>query len=773
MELKGFQQSTLDVLRRYLEALRAARAKHEPILASSRDGACAWDREAWGRIGRDPRDYISRQNGLGAAVPNVCLKLPTGGGKTLLAVKAIDAINHLYRRQQTGLVLWIVPTSQIYRQTLRALRDRDHPYRQLLDLSSAGKTLILEKDTLFSPAAVREHLAILVLMLPAANRQNKQPLRLFRDQGGFEAFFPPEDSWQEHTSLIAQIPNLDTFEAASFSGARVIKTSLGNTLRLLGPVVVLDEGHKACSATARETLFGFNPSFVLELSATPSSESNILVEIGGQDVLREGMIKLDLHLHVTAGAGWRGAMLASHERRLALERIAQHYAIDGGDYIRPICLIQVERTGAKQRRPEFIHAEDVRAFLIERCNVLPEWIAVKSSERDEIESADLLDPGCPIRYIITRHALQEGWDCPFAYVLAVLIDSEATTAITQLVGRVLRQPYARKTGRAELDESYVYCFRDKSGRGLRAVQAGLRREGLDDLAARVVLDAEAGCAREPRLPAGAERPKHAGRACLLCFVTPDGRGCFREMMYEIDVLSRVDWSCVDLSSFDRLDLSLAERQDAPQLVEVDETASQLHISEANDSSIDLVSIARRLIDIVPNPWVAYDFARDAVGRLLARYDAALVGRARGFVVHALKKQLESQRDQLAEGIFRGLIERQEVRLYLLAGCAGAAAPAQIVEQAAALYLERQRWALEWWRRAAQQGDPAVYVLETKALDLKHRDTSHNQTLFRLCPDLGRPMPWRTIAGASGGDGVYFRGVFADEWQCALSAMLEG
>jgi type III restriction enzyme len=72
-------------------------------------------------------------------------------------------------------------------------------------------------------------------------------------------------------------------------------------------------------------------------------------------------------------------------------------------------------------------------------------LPLRVSEKDDIEGIDLFANDCDIRYIITKQALQEGWDCSFAYVLTVLTNPSSATGITQLVGRILRQPFARKT----------------------------------------------------------------------------------------------------------------------------------------------------------------------------------------------------------------------------------------------------------------------------------------------------------------------------------------
>jgi type III restriction enzyme len=163
-------------------------------------------------------------------------------------VKTIDLVHSLYLKRQTGLVVWIVPTLQIYRQTLQRLKDRDDPYRQHLDMVSAGKTLILEKTDGFTPQDVDEHLCVLLLMLPSASRANKEALRMFKDAGAFQAFFPPEEDKEGHAALLKRVKNLQTFEGDDAYWGRQVKTSLGNTIRVLEPLIILDEGHKAYSA---------------------------------------------------------------------------------------------------------------------------------------------------------------------------------------------------------------------------------------------------------------------------------------------------------------------------------------------------------------------------------------------------------------------------------------------------------------------------------------------------------------------------------------------
>lgn len=835
MELRKYQQQTLTALRGYLEALNAARQRRQQIKALDPDIAFEWTRDAWKRAGRNERSYQVRTNGTGEEVPVVCLKIPTGGGKTLLAVKAIDTINNLYRGGRTGMVLWIVPTQQIYRQTFQALNDKNHSYRQMLDIGSSGRTLILEKDTPFSPADVREQLAVMLLMLPSLNRKNNAVLKVFRDRGGFEAFFPPEDQWEDHAALLRETPNLDTYGGET-AFARVVKSSLGNTLRRLNPLIVLDEGHKAYSLSAQETLYDFNPAFILELSATPQKGSNILVEISGRQLHQEGMIKLPMNLHRQASLDWRDTLRASYDKRLVLEQTADEYQAESGIYIRPITLVQVERTGAKQRGSGFIHAEDVREFLIQECSVPPEQIAIKSSERDELEQVDLLSENCPIRYVITRQALQEGWDCPFAYILTVLTNPEATTSITQLVGRVLRQPYARKTNVPALDESYVYCFRDKAGDLLRAVRAGLESEGLGDMAGSVVMGTAATGKRETVDVAVREQFKtYAGKVYMPCFVIKDESGELREIEYEIDILSRIDWSRIDLSLFDTLQSSSASSGNSVTRVSLDEELPVLEVASTTEMNVDPVFITRQILEEVPNPWVAYDIVNDILRRLgqHAAWDQATIARNLGFVIEELRRLLIRERRRLAKDVFLHLIETEQLRFYLVTGFANGMLPERIsvardglklttatgdqlqssffdyvmaedfndMERAVGLYLDQQYWVLSWYRNMVRSGYyvqgwqehrvysdfvvlghdapeklnverlSKVYVLETKGLHLKNEDTDYKKELFRLCNELSDPKPWQVVEQEFSEHSVQFQVVHEDEWERILNAML--
>ena len=672
MILKEYQKRTLVTVQDYLERLDEWREKAATLLVVDPD--YDWVQRAWSKT-VPGRVHIPRRNGLDEPLPAFCLKIPTGGGKTLLAIKVIDLVNIHYRRRQTGLVLWIVPTTQIYNQTLRALKDRDHFYRQQLDLASAGRTLILEKTSGFSPADVRENLCVLLLMLPSANRETKASLRMFRDSGGFERFFPPDDDVAAQRRLLGDVPNLDAFEGGAGLWERQIKTSLGNTLRLLKPLIVLDEGHKAYSVNAKATLEGFNPCMIVELSATPPRSANVLVDVSGRELLAEEMIKLDLHIRNSASVDWKHTLLASIEHRNRLEKEARDYEAESGHYIRPICVIQVERTGRDQRRSGLIHADDVREYLLRHPGIGPEHIAVKTSQRDELREVDevggLLSRDCQIRYIITKQALQEGWDCAFAYVLTILANPSSRSALTQLVGRILRQPFARKTHVRSLDESYVFCFQRRGNDLLGEVRKGFGMEGLQGLEGRVELDSDAP-AQPGDLIRHRQRPhlEKAARDLVLPAFMIEDDGKWRLVYYEADILSRVPWDEVDVTPLYDLPLGPGERGEVELRAGLDHEPlfDKLDVNERPSETggdVDYYFAASHLLDVMPNPWRGHDLARRVFGKLIAKHRREQVVDNYVFVLEEMRKRLEAERDRLSERVFAELLDAGTMRFMVV------------------------------------------------------------------------------------------------------------
>lgn len=746
MRLKLYQEKVITQLKEYLSVLSDFRVKYKKALEYDADMARDYNfpRRAWeNATGRSI--YYSKTNGLGEPLPDIYLKVPTGGGKTLLACHTIDLVQKTYLESQTGLVLWIVPSTQIYRQTISALKNREHPYRQVLDISSGGRTLIKEKAELFNRLDVEEHLVILMLMLPSASRQNKETLRMFRDSGGFTDFFPPEDNFKGHEELVKLFPNLDCFSMPGEVFGTQVKTSLGNTLRLLKPLIVIDEGHKAYSETALNTIRNFNPSFVLELSATPPPNSNELVRITGRELHDEEMIKLDIHLINKTTPKWQDTLLSSFEKLNELDKKAKEYEANTGKYIRPSCLIQVERTGKDQREGKFIHAEDVKEFLIKKCNVPIDQIAIKSSEKDDIEGLDLFSPDCPIRFIITKQALQEGWDFSFAYVLTILTNPSSATGITQLVGRILRQPFGQKTHILNLDECYVFTFKQNASKLVREIKMGLESEGLGDIAGRIVSDEGAtdnSLFKEKELDYRPGFKKFEGKIYLPKFVIQE-KESWRDVNFDVDLLSQINWDDIDLENVSNITLNPDQRIGEIDLTigypeeNWNELIQRGVVKSKGTLEIDETFLARQLSDLIPNPWIAYKKGDEALAILRKKYKShenkTIVEANFVFIIEELKKIVERERNRLAEEVFRKLIDDKKLFFFLLAGKGHHQIPSRIkvkgnkqlvrvdnspiqkslfeqsfdeefneTEKRVAIYLDEQEKLLWWYRNISRQ-----------------------------------------------------------------------
>ncbi|HHF3071535.1 DEAD/DEAH box helicase [Vibrio diabolicus] len=712
MELKDYQNGVLDKLDYYLKKLADTKEEAEDFVAfqkmKGKEARLAdYAKDAWEALVQErridllkdksghlvPAPYVTRFDGLDRPIPNVCLKVPTGGGKTLLGVAAVERLQTDLFTQQTGMVLWVVPSDAIYKQTWKQLANREHPYRQMLERASGGRVKMLEKNDAFTKRDTDENLCVMLLMLQSSARESKEKLRMFKDSGRFTSFFPVEDDTKANEALLNRIRNLDPNDLSDYGwlegiapGTVSIKQSLGNVLRIIRPVIIVDEGHKAYSETARETLCGFNPKFILELSATPNANgkhhSNVLVNVSGQALKDEQMIKLPINLINEDKSDWKHTLSLAYAKLAELEQDAGQLQNETGRYIRPIMLIRVERTGKDQRDSAFVHAEDAREYLMDKLGVNENEIRLKTSDKDELGDDDLLSETCPVKYIITKDALREGWDCPFAYVLTVLSKMTAKTAITQMIGRVLRQPHARLTQKPSLDECYVYTFDQDVMEAVAGVKQGLEEEGMGDVANQVK-------ASEANKPASVvsketllrrERFRNLPKIFLPRVLHRDEgyKDGFRLFDYERDVLGDLDWeslSYLNAENFqlvdDKLQRTIARidyKMSKDNQGELD-LADPIHENIDFDPSagLDISFMVRQLTDVIPNPWQAMRVLTHTLDILRGNgvsEEALFTNRLE--LLKEMKRDIKQQVAQLSEQIFRSKLDNGDISLRLLA-----------------------------------------------------------------------------------------------------------
>ena len=679
MQLKNYQQDTLEKLDRWLDALKSAHdeiADAEEFYARKKnpvpDDLKDYPRIAWNilkdqgtlpRIEKDGKmeapDHISRIATSGAPIPHVCLKVPTGGGKTLLGVAALERI-----RRDTGLVLWIVPTRAIYEQTIKAFRTREHPYRQMLERISGGRIKLLQKDDRFTRQDVENYLCIMMLMLPSANRQKgKEFLKIFRDSGGYTSFFPEQDDAIANKTLSQQHPDLEKNKTGDS-----VNQSLINVFKLICPTVILDEAHKAYGANNKNnkefvnSVNRLNPRLVLELSATPKfGISNILVNLSGTELQDEEMIKLPIDIHSFSNSDWQHTLAETQAKLNELEDAAQKLKKNENRYVRPIALMRVQRTGKDQREQGYIHSEDVRKYLIQNLAVPENQIRIQSSEQKELAGEDLLSELSSVRWIITKDALKEGWDCSFAYILALLDNTTATTAITQMVGRVMRQPHARLIKKNDLlNRCYIYCYNKDVGNAVDGVKAGLENEGLTGLGDSIRGYDEGDAPKPVTIK---RRAQYKKLKIFLPQVLHKQKRGWRPLDYDRDILSAVNWEKIGGGDAIGLDDS-----DSKEVIIAVDIQGQGKVSEKDvDIGEHLNSdyFVRRLVDVVPNPWQAARMATSFIQKHRdKKHDDSKLLKNRIHLSEHLRREVKDEVDAAAESVFRDKLRRNEIHFHL-------------------------------------------------------------------------------------------------------------
>jgi type III restriction enzyme len=559
------------------------------------------------------------------------------------------------------------------------LRDRNDFYRLSLEHAVSRRIEVWEKHEIFrlTPGQMRNNLNILLLKLASTNRETREQLKFFRDSGGnIVRHFPPEDAPDEHRALKQRTPNLEMLVEDDAAGQYLVKTSLSNLVKLHEPPVILDEGHKATSKLARETIEGFNASTVVELSATPYKEANVLIRVSGRELLEEQMIKLPINIANSNQKSWQDCLTQARDKREELARKAEEHFRAAGKLIRPIVLVQVERTGKDQRDAEFVHSEDVKEHLIQRLGVAEAAIAIKTSEKDDIEDIDLLDEGCPIEWIITKAALQEGWDCPFAYILVSLNNTGSQQSMTQLVGRVLRQPFTVKSPYDELNQSYVFCLRRKASDITREVKKALEQEGYEGDAMSVIDRTEEGDKSGEKVEARMRKEfqryyRHfEGKVYLPLFAVKNGKD-YESLDYYRHLLSQVDVRKFDYGAADwDMTEALQRAKDSFYRLDLDQEILE-RVGEQNTSILENDDqVASWLVAALPFEYYGFKQLRTVVSHAresLYKANPELNGRL-GLVKFIVREKLvgliEEGTDRQTEAAFEELFRSKRLAFAL-------------------------------------------------------------------------------------------------------------
>lgn len=472
MQLHQYQQIVIDDLRRYLKHYSRTgsyRKAYDDYWDEKRDMENGYECPTENRV------YSDNIEG----VPHVCLKVPTAGGKTFIACNALEPLfdDDLLPHAEAKAVVWLVPSTTILKQTYDALNNIHHPYRLKINELFHSRVEVYNADDLlngrnFSQTTAADVLNIFVLSYQSIRARSKEDRRMYAMNGALETFFYDV---ADDAEWLLQEENVD-------------KLSLINVIRKMQPIVVIDEAHNAMSDLSKEMLQIVRPRFILELTATPRKDkkkatyySNIISYVSSNVLKDANMIKLPLLVYNHKSV--EGVYDYAIDLQKALESKAKQYP---EHYVRPIVLLQAQPKSQSEEKETF---EKIKSKLIER-GINEAEIKIKTASIDEISQENLLSKDCVVRYIITVDALKEGWDCPFAYVLASVANKTSEVAIEQIVGRVLRKPYARKHPDGSMNMSYVVTSSNDFQNVLKKILDALNHQGLDKSAVKVAVAAK-------------------------------------------------------------------------------------------------------------------------------------------------------------------------------------------------------------------------------------------------------------------------------------------
>lgn len=421
MQLKGYQQAALDALQQFLELTReteCAQESFDTVTSTLQLGK-------YQSVYRPLKDMEH--------VPYTCIRIPTGGGKTILGAHTVKLASNSYLERDFPVALWLVPSNTIRQQTLEALKNPAHPYRKVLDDEFEGRVRVFDisEFTQIRPTDIEESACVVVSTIQTLRVSNTEGRKVYAHNEHLEAHF-------------ARISNLDRVSGLEKGTNGKVKFSFANLLNLHNPLMIVDEAHNAVTGLSRDMQQRINPACIVEFTATPKPRSNVLFSVSASALKQANMIKLPIVL--TAHGTWQASVNNAISER---ERLAQE-ADTESSYIRPIVLFQA------QNKDQEVTADVLKQHLMDNEQIPEEKIAIVTGDTREIDGLDLLDSECPIEYVITVKALKEGWDCSFAYVFCSVANIKSSTDVEQLLGRVLRMPYAKRRRSVELNKAYAH-----------------------------------------------------------------------------------------------------------------------------------------------------------------------------------------------------------------------------------------------------------------------------------------------------------------------------
>jgi type III restriction enzyme len=262
--LKKYQKETLDALTNYLHQC-----------AIYKDVKSAYAESTLKNFGQEG---IYNDAGF-SNIPYVCLRLPTGGGKTFLAAYSIPIVCKEFLARDFSLVIWLVPSNAILEQTFNCLQDNSHPYRQVLNEYFNGNVEILKVEDArsISKGSLQSNTMVIISTFASWRVDRTEGRKVYETNGSLEHHFV--------NLKYEKIKELEHFENGD---GKALKYSLANVVYLNNPIFIIDEAHNARTELTFEVLKRLNPSCIIELTATPKTKgrdrSNVLYSVSAAEL---------------------------------------------------------------------------------------------------------------------------------------------------------------------------------------------------------------------------------------------------------------------------------------------------------------------------------------------------------------------------------------------------------------------------------------------------------------------------------------------------------
>ena len=470
MELKDYQKEVLDELNAYFSYLE----KYQDLRKAYQE---FWEDRGISMSSMENKIIRPYDNSI-KNVPNVTIKVPTAGGKTFIACNALRTIFDNMPKELTKVVTWFVPSDTILKQTYLNLSNPDHPYRQKIDSLFNSRVNVISKESALmgkgmSMNDLREKLTILVLSVDSFATNTGNDRKSYRENENLSEII------KQYYQSISKVKGADEY-------------SLMNLIYHLRPVAIIDESHNFESNLRMDMLNSLHPRFILDLTATPRDKSNVISFVNAARLKKANMVKLPVIVYNLNSA--TEVLFSAVKLQENLEKKAVEEEKKGGKYIRPIVLLQAQ----PKSKDDSITFEQIKKKLLS-WNIPENQIKIKTANVDEIKNINLMDRDCPVRFIITVNALKEGWDCPFAYILASLANKTSRIDVEQILGRILRQPYTKQHLTRLLNLSYVLTSSSYFLETVDNIVDGLNKAGFGKRDYRV--------ASEKQMAAAIARPK--------------------------------------------------------------------------------------------------------------------------------------------------------------------------------------------------------------------------------------------------------------------------